>query len=343
MTDDEIRNRLSAYLDGQLPEAEAAAVRAYLARHPDAQGNLDRLSRADAAVRASADQAASQLDTERLIAAVGGRLDAQPSPRRRTGWLGWTVGAAAALLAVGLLTVLYRTLPAGPTHRQEAMQAGFAAADAPLPPIVPASQVSAAQLGAISDDVAAPGATIQPMRSAPPPGYVAAPGVRPAPPPVATPQAATALQFPAAATGPAASAQAALAGDDPEAAALPPAGVALAEVPPADPEGVQRALLYDELVRKIEVVMIRASTLGPQRSPRWQSLADTIRSDELVERCRRGRRMLPADSDLARLLASAEVILVRTELAGSWVDEAAAVQEAIAASNILERCRRLRA
>lgn len=98
----EYEEKLSAFLDGELPEAEAREIEEALARDPALQGELDALMQADAL---ALDAFADMLDTPvpaALAAAVRdapetpvANVSAQPAGR---GWL----AAAAVVLALGL-------------------------------------------------------------------------------------------------------------------------------------------------------------------------------------------------------------------------------------------------
>jgi anti-sigma factor RsiW len=91
------RDQLMAYADGQLPEAERAAVDAYLAANADAAAEVALLQRQNDAIRtlfgpAGAEPVPVQLKPQRLAAEIGHRRS-QP----------WTWAAAAVvLLGLGL-------------------------------------------------------------------------------------------------------------------------------------------------------------------------------------------------------------------------------------------------
>lgn len=91
------RDQLMAYADGQLPEAERAAVDAYLAANADAAAEVALLQRQNDAIRtlfgpAGAEPVPAQLKPQRLAAEIGHRRS-QP----------WTWAAAAVvLLGLGL-------------------------------------------------------------------------------------------------------------------------------------------------------------------------------------------------------------------------------------------------
>lgn len=95
--------QLSAYLDGELSDAEAAQVEAVLADDPAAQAEFDALSRADMAAAAMFDEqlaGAASLDLVRQIKGAELVEPAAGAPARRWPWS--SIAAALAMLAVGL-------------------------------------------------------------------------------------------------------------------------------------------------------------------------------------------------------------------------------------------------
>lgn len=99
---------------------------------------------------------------------------------------------------------------------------------------------------------------------------------------------------------------------------------------------------YGELVRQVEVAMTQAALCSTDRAS-WRALADAIERDGLAGRVRKARLSLPAGNELAKLLASAEVMLTRIDLAGDEPAMAARLQQDILASDLLARCRQSRA
>jgi hypothetical protein len=329
MSDSDLQQRLSAYLDGELSEPEADALREQLRARPDLRAKLDRFARADAALGASADHAAGRVDTARLRSAVADRIDAPPvAPSRRSGRLLWWGLSAAALLLVSLSLVLMmmETSPypiQTPEHGAEKPSNGqVATGRRDLPERAPREfEVGRApwQRSIIAR------ATPSPLRgeaTSPLPRVNFGSDNDRAQPPVVSPLRAT----------------------DPETAPVAPLPTTVARIEfrldPGEPK--LRANRNGELLRKLEVVLAHAATLGADRPEQWQSLAVRIESDGLIYRCRDARRSLEPDSELSLTLASAEALLVRAELAADWPDEAEAVRQAVLDSDILDRCRRLR-
>lgn len=70
---------LARFLAGESPPAEADAVRAWLAEHPERQARLDALDRA---MDRGAPPAPARLDVEAALARVHGRMDAPQTPVR---------------------------------------------------------------------------------------------------------------------------------------------------------------------------------------------------------------------------------------------------------------------
>lgn len=97
------RNRLSAYIDGALPSAEARDVEAALARDPALREELERMRAAVELLRAE-----GIVEPPRDFAArVSARLDAEPM---RVGWRLWVRQVrpeAVMLAAAALLVVVY--------------------------------------------------------------------------------------------------------------------------------------------------------------------------------------------------------------------------------------------
>ena len=95
-----VQDHLSAYLDGELPAPERAAVETHLRTCPECARHLEELS--------AVDEAARELDVEPpagYFDSLPGRVVARlPAPRRRTPPV-W-VWAAAAVLALAVLTPL---------------------------------------------------------------------------------------------------------------------------------------------------------------------------------------------------------------------------------------------
>ncbi len=127
--------QLSAYLDGELPADEAAAIEAALARSPELRARLDRLRQADDL----AARALHGIDRRPLPVAVRDLLahDGDGVPRRSRAWIPSPLARPLALAAsIALLVGFGAGLLA-------AAQFGAAA---------PASAIAAASLGEIASD-----------------------------------------------------------------------------------------------------------------------------------------------------------------------------------------------
>ncbi|HPD13780.1 MAG TPA: zf-HC2 domain-containing protein [Planctomycetota bacterium] len=97
MTRDDVRTQLSAYLDGELGEAERRAVEAALEAEPELRAELDALRRTVRLVRSLPRVAAPAGFRERVEAAIARGDEALRSrPARR--WLAAALAAAACLL-----------------------------------------------------------------------------------------------------------------------------------------------------------------------------------------------------------------------------------------------------
>ena len=117
------RDQLMAYSDGQLPQAERAAVDAYLAANPDAAAEVALMQRQSDAIRtlfgpAGAESVPVRLKPQRLAAEIG--------HRRGQPWT-WTT-AAVVLLGLGLgagwfARPLFDTRPASATLIADAVNA----------------------------------------------------------------------------------------------------------------------------------------------------------------------------------------------------------------------------
>lgn len=98
-----ISEKLSAYLDGELTEAEMREIEALIARDPDAEAELNALMAADVALADEFDQMLQEPVPLDLAAAINSAPEAPAStvaPAR--GLSGWAaVAASVALLAIG--------------------------------------------------------------------------------------------------------------------------------------------------------------------------------------------------------------------------------------------------
>jgi anti-sigma factor RsiW len=129
------REQLSAYLDGELSEADAAAVARALQADPQLAGDLSRLR----AVR----QLVASLPRESAPAGLASRVLGQARPAGRVPWtarLARLAAAAVVLVAVGLGITMVCYLSKAPRGDQDEL----ALTDAPEPPAVAAAAVLAA-------------------------------------------------------------------------------------------------------------------------------------------------------------------------------------------------------
>jgi anti-sigma factor RsiW len=174
------QERLSAYLDGELPPAERAAVEAHLAGCPECTTFLTEL--------AAVDQVATALPAEAsegyfatFPARVRSRLEASKAQSRRRRLPTWTWALAAALL-LAVVTPL--------TVRQFRPSAGEAPPPAPLaPPSAPSKSEPTLAEGARQPQPSTPQGPLGRTRLTPAPAIAGAPPAAP-PAPKAVPRAA---------------------------------------------------------------------------------------------------------------------------------------------------------
>jgi sigma-E factor negative regulatory protein RseA len=110
---DRIREQLSAFLDGELPEAETTLLLKRLERDEDLKGTLSRYSLIGAVMRTDGDMPAAHHVAARVRAAIAD----EPSfgPRRAPPWLRPAAGlAVAASVALATVLLLPRWMPGGP-------------------------------------------------------------------------------------------------------------------------------------------------------------------------------------------------------------------------------------
>lgn len=97
---------LAAYADGRLDEAEAAAVAAYLADHPELAADVEAARGAAGPIAAGDDATLAQMIARAaaLVPGDGDRVLVFPGARRRPAWraANWSA-LAASLLVVGYL------------------------------------------------------------------------------------------------------------------------------------------------------------------------------------------------------------------------------------------------
>ncbi|MEO0866661.1 MAG: zf-HC2 domain-containing protein, partial [Pseudomonadota bacterium] len=93
--------KLSAYLDGELPEDEAREIEAALASEPELQAELEALMAADAVAREAFDDMLAAPVPAALAAAVRDAPAPQPVANMQRAPANWWA-AAAVVLALGL-------------------------------------------------------------------------------------------------------------------------------------------------------------------------------------------------------------------------------------------------
>lgn len=315
----EVQKQLAAFHDGELTPASAQAISEHLAGCQRCRALLARMRRADAALTASGDRAAAAFDASRLADAVFERVGRRRRRLMPSRPMPWAVAAAAAGLLVALGVTLWLSRP-GSGPGAVAIQPIAATVKLPMA----ASPTQRERLSAdLPPEMAAEGDAVGPASPVP--------SVQPP-----RPEPAAAVPGPPI-FGPRGTVQIALAA---RADRLPlrPTDLPLPSGGPVDENELAR-----ELLRRVEVVLTQAATMRPALASRWQTLAERIDRDRLVTRCRQLRHALPGGGELPRVLASAEALLIRAQLAGARVHALASLQEDILASDILSRCRRLRA
>jgi len=171
---------LSAYLDGELPAARVAEIRAELARNPVLAARLEDLRAVDEELRAipaprvSGDLHAglrSRIDRQGVAAAPRPAATPRP-PRRRRRWLSPpAIAAAAVAAALALLMLLSRPLDELPEER---------IADAPPPaPSQPEPELAPAPLAVAPEHPDAPAPERIAEGPTPTPAPEATPALRP--------------------------------------------------------------------------------------------------------------------------------------------------------------------
>jgi len=98
--DENIREQLSAWMDGELPADEARFLERRLANEPALRAHWQRLQLASSCMKGQALRPMPASLAERVSLAIAGP-DAAVAARRP--WLGWTVAASVAILAIVLV------------------------------------------------------------------------------------------------------------------------------------------------------------------------------------------------------------------------------------------------
>lgn len=138
---DRIKEQLSAFLDGELPEAETTLLLKRLERDDELKGTLSRYSLIGAVIRSDGDIPAARNVAARVRAAIADEPSLGANPRNR--WLRPAAGlAVAASVALATVLLLPRWMPDGdgaaaPTQVAAAAPSAGIAATQGSPGIVP--------------------------------------------------------------------------------------------------------------------------------------------------------------------------------------------------------------
>ena len=124
---DRIKEQLSAFLDGELPEAETTLLLKRLERDEDLKGTLSRYSLVGAVMRSDGDMPAARNVAARVRAAIA---DEPPfGSRRAPRWLRPAAGlAVAASVALATVLLLPRWMPGDAAEAPDALVAAVPAA-----------------------------------------------------------------------------------------------------------------------------------------------------------------------------------------------------------------------
>jgi len=135
MTIDEVRQQLSAYLDGELAEAPRREVEAALAAHPKLRAELAELRRVAQLVRAMPREAAPAGFRRRVAAALTGVAAARRHPARPSLLRRWRPAllAAAACLAVAAASIWINQSRGPRTGAHHVTDEGLGEPEAPAP------------------------------------------------------------------------------------------------------------------------------------------------------------------------------------------------------------------
>jgi len=147
---DTVKEQLSAFLDGELPEAETTLLLKRLDRDDDLKGTLSRYSLIGAVMRSTGDMPAARHVAARVSAAVA--LEPRLGAPQRSRWLQPVAGLAVAA-SVALATVLLVPQWLGGSTVVPVVMAAVGEAPAtsyttPPAPMAPAGNLPSAQLAA---------------------------------------------------------------------------------------------------------------------------------------------------------------------------------------------------
>ena len=147
---DTIKEQLSAFLDGELPEAETTLLLKRLGRDDDLKGTLSRYSLIGAALRADGEVSAAKHVANRVRAAIAiePALPASPILGRAARWLRplGGLGVAAGVAAAALVVVpQLQTDVTAVAPQQVALEASFDAAPALAAVAAPGAPAADAQ------------------------------------------------------------------------------------------------------------------------------------------------------------------------------------------------------
>jgi hypothetical protein len=113
--------QLSAYVDGELDQADVVRVEAWLTDHPEAARDVDQYRRLSAAVRATS----APLPTEEAWRKTWEGIEARQTPAadpargRRFPWKKFALGALAAAAALLVVLLLNQGTPHTPQHEHD--------------------------------------------------------------------------------------------------------------------------------------------------------------------------------------------------------------------------------
>lgn len=129
---DTIKEQLSAFLDGELPEAETTLLLKRLERDDDLKGTLSRYSLIGAALRADGEVSAARHVASRVRAAIAAE-PALPTAVNGARWLRPLAGlGVAASVAAAVLLVMPKPAPVGAPADPQSFALASAPADVPF-------------------------------------------------------------------------------------------------------------------------------------------------------------------------------------------------------------------
>jgi len=132
---DTVKEQISAFLDGELPEAETTLLLKRLERDDELKGTLSRYSLIGSVLRAEGDVLAAHHVAARVSAAIEREPPLGAAPPRVPGWLKPVAGLAVAVgVAAATVALLPLWLPGAPADAGPAVAATVAAAPVVVDP-----------------------------------------------------------------------------------------------------------------------------------------------------------------------------------------------------------------